>query len=86
MFENQFLIIRSDSTVLESGIVIVQTKLKGVCTDGDVRLEDGDREYDGRIEICYNGELATLCDDGIDDPVAKIVCRQLGFSSHSKNS
>ena len=56
----------------------------GVCNDGDVRLEGGDREYEGRIEVCYTGEWETLCDDHVDDSVAEVVCRQLGFSFHSK--
>ena len=57
-----------------------------VCTNGDVKLEDGVREYEGRIEICYDGEWGTVCDDGINDSVAEVVCRQLGFSLHSKGT
>ena len=49
-----------------------------------MRLEDGVREYEGRIEICYNGEWGTVCDDRIRDPVAEVVCRQLGFSFHGE--
>ena len=59
--------------------------LKGVCIDGDVRLEDGNREYEGRIEVCYDGEWGTVCDDGIDDSVAEVVCRQLRLSLHSES-
>ena len=62
------------------------TELNGLCTDGDVRLEDEDKKYEGRIEICYNGEWATVCNAGVDDSVAVVVCRQLGFSLHSKKN
>ena len=58
--------------------------IKGTCTDGDVRLEDEVREYDGRLEICYNGEWRAVCDDNLNDSVAEVVCRQFGFSLHSK--
>ena len=62
---------------------IVWICLKGLCTDGDVRLEDGDREYEGKIDICYNGKWGTVCGDSdIDDSVAEVVCKQLGFSLH----
>ena len=59
---------------------------EGLCTDGDVRLEDGEREYDGRIEVCYDEKWATLCDLDLDDTVAKVVCGQLRFSLHSKST
>ena len=49
-----------------------------------MRLKDGVREYEGRLEVCYKGEWGTVCDYGIDDSVAKVVCRQLGFSLHGK--
>ena len=58
---------------------------KDLCTNGDVRLEDGFSEYDGRIGICYDGEWGTVCDDGINDSVAKVVCRKLGLPLHSKS-
>ena len=50
-----------------------------------MRLKDGFREYEGRLEICYNGEWGTVCDDHMDDSVAEVVCRQLGLSLHSKS-
>ena len=55
-----------------------------LCRDGDVRLEGGVREYEGRIEICYRREWGTVCSDGVNGSVAEVVCRQFGFSLHSK--
>ena len=43
-----------------------------------MRLADGANEYEGRVEIYYNNEWGTVCDDHWTITEAMIVCRTLG--------
>ena len=55
------------------------TNTSSNCTNGEVRLVDGDTEYEGIIEVCYGGVWGSVCPSSWDSNNAKVVCRQLGY-------
>ena len=58
--------------------------------DGAVRLINSSTfgtssgSSSGRLEIYYNREWGTICNDGFDQTEADIVCQQLGYDGANK--
>ena len=55
------------------------------CSDGELRLIGGSSSQEGRLEMCYERQWGTVCDDYWGTNDAKVACRQLGFSSLGKS-
>ena len=55
----------------------------GLCDPGAVRLVGGVSPYEGRVELCGSNSWGTVCDDLWNSRNARVVCRQLNFTSTS---
>ena len=52
------------------------------CEDGAVRLVNGDEEYEGTLEICFQNIWTRICSSSyFDSTAAQVVCNQLGHPS-----
>jgi len=44
-----------------------------------VRLVAGPSAREGRLEVYYDEQWGTVCDDGFTDEEARVVCVMLGY-------
>ena len=55
------------------------------CERNAVQLVGGQNKFEGRVEVCQDGEWKTVCNDGWGDKEARVVCRQLGFAEDTRS-
>lgn len=46
-----------------------------------VRLVDGLKPYEGRVEVSHEGQWGTICNNGFSVNDATVICRMLGFET-----
>lgn len=50
------------------------------CRNGQVQLAGGQGEWEGTVEVCFNGRWGAICEDHWDNKDAAVICRQLGHT------
>lgn len=73
------------------GCSVAGSGINNQCSrDGDVRLEGGSHQYEGRVQVCEGGEWTYICIliPGIhwSNSHGEVACRSLNYSTDSKVS
>ena len=55
------------------------------CQRGHLRLVSGQKNNEGRVEMCFNETWGTICGQSWRQVEATVTCRQLGYSEHGIN-
>ena len=50
------------------------------CVDGEVRLIEGEFEWEGSLEVCFGQRWGTVGSDGWTQTNSQIVCNDLGYT------
>ena len=72
-----------DPAASAAGVVCTMT-----CTELDLRTKNTTSKfikgfyhvYEASVEICINGTYVAICDLGLDDTEAQMICNGLGYS------
>ncbi len=49
------------------------------CNNGELRLVGGTGPHEGNVEVCFNGNWGSVCQDRWDSVDASVVCGILGY-------